>query len=39
LLTSRDECRLREFKNSVLSKMFQPYRNKVTGEWRRLQNM
>jgi hypothetical protein len=28
-----DECRLREFKNNVLRKMFGPYRNKVTGEW------
>ena len=37
-LTLREECRLRVFKNRVLRRISGPKRDKVTGEWRRLQN-
>jgi hypothetical protein len=33
----REECRLRLFENRVL-RIFGPKRDKVTGEWRKLQN-
>jgi len=29
----REECRLREFENSVLRRIFGPKRDRVTGEW------
>jgi hypothetical protein len=34
----REECRLRVFENKVLRRIFEPRRNEVTGEWRRLHN-
>jgi hypothetical protein len=34
----REECRLRVFENRVLTKIFGPKRDEVTGEWRRLHN-
>jgi hypothetical protein len=34
----REECRLRDFKNRVLMRMFGSKRDEVTGEWRRLHN-
>jgi hypothetical protein len=37
-LTLREECRLRVFENKVLRRMFEPKRDEVTGEWRRLHN-
>jgi hypothetical protein len=37
-LTLREEHRLRVFENRVLRGIFGPKRDKVTGEWRRLQN-
>jgi hypothetical protein len=37
-LTLREACRLRMFKNRVLRKIFQPKKDDVTGEWRRLHN-
>ena len=37
LLTLREECRLRVFENRVL-RVFEPKRDKVTGEWRKLRN-
>jgi len=36
--TLREECRLRVFENRVLRVIFWLERDKVTGEWRRLQN-
>jgi len=36
-LTWKEECRLRVFKNRVLS-IFGPNRDEVTGEWRKLRN-
>ena len=33
-LTLREERRLRVFENSVLRRLFEPKRDKVTGEWR-----
>ena len=36
LLTLREECRLRVFKNRVLKRIFGHKRDEVTGEWRRL---
>jgi hypothetical protein len=38
LLTLREECRLRVFKNRVLRRIFRPKWDKVTGEWRRQYN-
>jgi hypothetical protein len=37
-LTLREECRLRVFENRVLTRIFGPNRDEVTGEWRRLHN-
>ena len=37
-LILRDECRLRVFENRVPRKLFEPKRDEVTGEWRRLYN-
>jgi hypothetical protein len=37
-LTMREECRLRIFENRVLRRIFEPKRDEVTGEWRRLHN-
>jgi len=37
-LTLREERRLRVFENRVLRKIFEPKRNEVTGEWRKLHN-
>jgi len=37
-LTLRGERRLRVFQNRVLSGVFGPKRDKVTGEWRKLHN-
>jgi len=34
----REECRLRVFKNMVLRRIFEPKREEVTGEWRKLHN-
>jgi hypothetical protein len=31
-----EEHRLREFENRVLRRIFEPKRDEVTGEWRRL---
>jgi hypothetical protein len=35
LLTVREKCRQRVFKNRVLRRIFGPKRGKVTGKWRR----
>jgi len=32
----REECRLRVFENRVLRRIFEPKRDDVTGEWRKL---
>ena len=37
-LTMREECRLRVFEIRVLRRIFRPKRDKVTGEWRKLNN-
>jgi hypothetical protein len=37
-LRVRKKRRLRVFENRVLRRMFVPYRDKVTGEWRKLHN-
>ena len=37
-LTFREERRLRVFENRVLTKVFGPKRDEVTGEWRKLHN-
>ena len=37
-LTLREERRLRVFENSVLRIIFDPKRDVVTGEWRKLHN-
>jgi len=37
-LTFREERRLRVFENKVLGKIFEPRRDEVTGDWRRLHN-
>jgi hypothetical protein len=34
----REEHRLRVFENRVLRRVFQPKRDEVTGEWRKLHN-
>ena len=34
----REERRLRVFENRVLSRVFGPKRDEVTGEWRKLHN-
>ena len=38
LLILREECRLREFENRVLRRIFGPKKDKVTGERRKLHN-
>ena len=35
-LTLREERKLRVFENMVLRRLFEPRRDEVTGEWRRL---
>jgi hypothetical protein len=37
-LTLREEHRLGVFENRVLRRIFEPKRNEVTGEWRKLHN-
>jgi hypothetical protein len=37
-LKLREECRLRVFENIVLRRLFEPKRDEVTGEWRRVHN-
>jgi hypothetical protein len=37
-LTLREEHRRRVFENRVLRRIFEPRRNQVTGEWRKLHN-
>jgi len=37
-LSFREEWKLRVFENKVLSRIFGPRRDEVTGEWRRLHN-
>ena len=37
-LTRREERKLRMFENMVLRKIFGPWRDEVTREWRRLHN-
>jgi hypothetical protein len=37
-LTMREECRLRVFENRVLRRIFEPKRDEVTREWRKLHN-
>jgi hypothetical protein len=37
-VTLREEHRLRVFENRVLSRIFGPKRDEVTGEWRKLRN-
>jgi hypothetical protein len=37
-LTLREEHRLRVFENRVLRRIFEPKRDEVTGEWRKLRN-
>jgi len=38
LLTLREECRLRVFKNRVMRRIFGPKRDDITGELRQLLN-
>jgi len=38
LLNIRGEVRLRLFENMVLKRMFEPNRDEVTGEWRKVHN-
>ena len=37
IMTLREECRLRVFKNRILRRIFEPKRDE-NGEWRRLHN-
>ena len=37
-LTLREESRLRVFENWLLRRIFDPKRDEVTGEWRKLHN-
>ena len=37
-MTLREERKLRVFENMVLSRIFGPRRDEITGEWRRLHN-
>jgi hypothetical protein len=37
-VTLREEHRLRVFENKVLRRIFEPKRDGVTGEWRKLHN-
>jgi len=34
----KEESRLRVFENRVLRRIFEPNRDEVTGEWRKLHN-
>ena len=34
----REECRLRVFEYRVVRRVFEPKRDGVTGEWRKLRN-
>jgi hypothetical protein len=34
----KEERRLRVFENMVLRRMFEPKRDEITGEWRKLHN-
>ena len=36
IVQSREECRLRVFFNRVLTRIFGPKRDEVTGDWRKL---
>jgi hypothetical protein len=36
--TLMEECRLRMFENRVLTRIFGPKRDEITGEWRKLHN-
>ena len=38
LLTLKEERRVKVFENRVLSRIFWPKRDEVTGEWRKLHN-
>ena len=38
-LTLREERKLRVFENRVLSRVFGPKRDEVTGEWRKLHSL
>jgi hypothetical protein len=37
-VTLREESRLRVFENRVLRRLFEPKKEEVTGEWRKLYN-
>jgi hypothetical protein len=37
-VTLREKHRLRVFENRVLRRIFEPKRNEVTGDWRKLHN-
>ena len=37
-LTSREERRLWVFEKMMLTRIFEPYRDEITGEWRKLHN-
>jgi hypothetical protein len=37
-MTLKEECRLRVFENRMMSRLFGPKKDEVTGEWRRLHN-
>ena len=37
-LTFREECRLREFENRVLRRIFGLMRDEVTGKWRKVRS-
>jgi hypothetical protein len=37
-VTLREEHRLRVFENNVLRRIFEPNRDKVTEDWRKLRN-
>jgi len=37
-LTLREECRMRVFEDRMLRRIFEPKRDKVVGEWRKLHN-
>ena len=37
-MTLREESRLRVFENRVLRRVFEPKKDEVTGEWRKLHN-
>jgi len=38
LVALREECRLKVFENRVLRRIFEPKRDGVTREWRKLHN-